>query len=326
LIYLKIALIKPTPNLQNARPPEPCATPPASQNATLAAMLAAGAVRAAPPPARRRGPPAAAALPAGAELLGGAALGGAAVAGAAAALAAGRTAAYSQLELVRAAMLTRHAKGPAGGAGARVLQLGGSTRDLFYYAPGMLSVTVARAPGAPALWEQAGVQAGVPVRSDFLFASTAPAAGAPPAPLPPAPAGARGYDAVVAFDAAGDPAAAAALAVAAWAALAPGGALVFSFRVGGGPLPALLRLGVAAAAPGAADALAAAAPWESADYDVAAAALDPHEVGVARKPRAVPGGPPSSVDAAAFEAVGRRGRKGGDGAGRAPSRGGFGGG
>lgn len=37
--------------------------------------------------------------------------------------------AYSQIEYITAAMLARHIKA----GGARVLQLGGSTRDLYYY-------------------------------------------------------------------------------------------------------------------------------------------------------------------------------------------------
>lgn len=42
------------------------------------------------------------------------------------------------------------------------LQLGGSTRDLFYYPEGTLQVTVG-GPQVGAMWEQAGVQAKVPV-------------------------------------------------------------------------------------------------------------------------------------------------------------------
>lgn len=48
---------------------------------------------------------------------------------------------YSQLEYIVAAMLTRHVKA----GGARVVQLGGSTRDLFYYPAGTVQVGGTRA-------------------------------------------------------------------------------------------------------------------------------------------------------------------------------------
>lgn len=63
--------------------------------------------------------------------------------------------AYSQLEVVRTAMLSRHVKN----GGAKVLQLGGTTRDLYYYPAKTLSVTVNVSDGGTrtrGLFEQAG--------------------------------------------------------------------------------------------------------------------------------------------------------------------------
>lgn len=68
---------------------------------------------------------------------------------------------YSQIELITASMLSRHVKP----GGARVLQVGGSTRDLYYYPKGTVSVTVLlqKEGESSGLWEQAGLQAQVPV-------------------------------------------------------------------------------------------------------------------------------------------------------------------
>ncbi len=69
--------------------------------------------------------------------------------------------AYSQLEIVRTAMLSRHVKN----GGAKVLQLGGTTRDLYYYPAKTLSVSVNLLDGGPrtqGLFEQAGIQVGIP--------------------------------------------------------------------------------------------------------------------------------------------------------------------
>lgn len=66
---------------------------------------------------------------------------------------------YSQLEVARTALLTRHV--PKNGA--TVLQLGGTTRDLFYYPTGTVRVTVAGKNLAKGLWEQAALQSKVPV-------------------------------------------------------------------------------------------------------------------------------------------------------------------
>ena len=67
---------------------------------------------------------------------------------------------YSQLEYITASMLTRHV--PRGGNGATVIQVGGSTKDLFYYPKNTLQVSVVGEDVNKGLMEQAGMQAAVP--------------------------------------------------------------------------------------------------------------------------------------------------------------------
>jgi len=67
---------------------------------------------------------------------------------------------YSQLEYITASMLTRHV--PRGGNGASVIQVGGSTKDLFYYPKDTLQVSVVGEDVNKGLMEQAGMQAAVP--------------------------------------------------------------------------------------------------------------------------------------------------------------------
>jgi hypothetical protein len=55
------------------------------------------------------------------------------------------------------------ADGVARAGGARVLQLGGDVKQLYYYPRDTVLVSVAAPKLRRALWEQAGVQAGVPV-------------------------------------------------------------------------------------------------------------------------------------------------------------------
>lgn len=55
------------------------------------------------------------------------------------------------------------ADGAACAGGARVLQLGGDVKQLYYYPRDTVLVSVAAPKLRRALWEQAGVQAGVPV-------------------------------------------------------------------------------------------------------------------------------------------------------------------
>lgn len=125
-------------------------------------------------------------------------------------------------------MLSRHVKAN----GARVLQLGGTTRDLFYYPKGTVQVTAAEEDLKEGLWEQAGMQAGVPVRP--LKASSASALSSS--------AGAA-FDSVVAFDELGSVSDFKKYFSDVWRVLKPGGTFVFIQRISGSPVAGLVRLG-----------------------------------------------------------------------------------
>lgn len=124
---------------------------------------------------RRPPPPASLADAAGALAADGgaspstAALAAGAVLGAGVATAAGRVYAYSQLEFVVAAMLTNNV--PKGGG--TVLQLGGGSRELYYYPRDLRALYVLGAAQAKGLLEQAGLQA-------RARSSLPPAAAVPP--------------------------------------------------------------------------------------------------------------------------------------------------
>jgi len=141
---------------------------------------------------------------------------------------AAKFAAYSQLEVVRTGMLGRHVKVKD----ARVLQLGGTTRDLFYYPSGTLQVTAAEEDLKEGLWEQAGMQAGVPVRplksgSASALSNSAGAA----------------FDSVVAFNQLGSIREFKDYFSDVWRVLKPGGTFIFIQRVSGSPVASLVRLG-----------------------------------------------------------------------------------
>ena len=70
--------------------------------------------------------------------------------------------AYSQLEVVRTKMLGRYVARNK----SRVLQLGGTTRDLFYYPKGVIQVIVNAPNVTSSLYEQAGIQSGIPVSAN----------------------------------------------------------------------------------------------------------------------------------------------------------------
>lgn len=146
---------------------------------------------------------------------------------------AAKFAAYSQLEVVRTGMLSRHVKA----TGARVLQLGGSTRDLFYYPSGTLQVTAAAEDIKEGLWEQAGMQAGVPVRAIKANSASALSSSAGAA-----------FDSVVAFDQLGSFTDYSKYVSDVWRVLKPGGTFVFIQRISGSPVSGLVRLGGAPAA------------------------------------------------------------------------------
>uniref|UniRef100_A0A383VYG1 Methyltransferase type 11 domain-containing protein n=1 Tax=Tetradesmus obliquus TaxID=3088 RepID=A0A383VYG1_TETOB len=67
---------------------------------------------------------------------------------------------YSQLEYITAAMLTKYV--PQAGKGATVIQLGGGTRELYYYPKNTMTVINVGENVNKGLMEQAGVTAAVP--------------------------------------------------------------------------------------------------------------------------------------------------------------------
>ncbi|KAI3423425.1 hypothetical protein D9Q98_010641 [Chlorella vulgaris] len=202
---------------------------------------------------------------------------------------------YSRLEYVTAAMLSRHVKR----GGARVLQLGGSTRDLFYYPEGTLQVTVG-GPQVGAMWEQAGVQAKVPVvavTADVQKVLSSQAGST--------------LDSVVLLNQLQQWADVEQLLAQVYRILKPGGTLVFIQRLRGGPLQGLLG-GGGGVEPGVVDSVQQYAGWDFAQLDALLEDTDPHAVGVAIKPLSAgagSGGAAGSVDAAAFEQLMRRGGK-----------------
>lgn len=168
---------------------------------------------------------------------------------------------------------------PRTAPGARVLQLGGGARQLYYYPKATLQVTVVGEELNKSLIEQAGVQAAVPTlgrRQPAYDLSFAPDASA---------------DAVVSLGQLAPLAAdkRAALLAEAARVLRPGGVLVLVERAAAGPrAPASpLRALIAAGAPGGSvdlgevDALRSGggsglATWSAVQYDLALEGQDPH--------------------------------------------------
>ncbi|PSC74024.1 phosphatidylethanolamine N-methyltransferase [Micractinium conductrix] len=206
---------------------------------------------------------------------------------------------YSQVEYVTAAMLARHVKP----GGARVLQLGGTTRDLYYYPAGTVQVTVGGADLKTGLWEQAGMQAKVPVQAVQEDVQRVLAAQA-----------GSSADSVVLLGTMGQLGEPEQLAAQVYRVLKPGGTLVYVQRVRGGPLQPLVGGTDGAVDAALVEAVQNYAGWDFAQWDTAQEATDPHAAGVAIKPLSAGGpissGAPSSVDKVAFEQLMRQGSRG----------------
>ncbi|EFN53520.1 expressed protein [Chlorella variabilis] len=191
-----------------------------------------------------------------------------------------RVSGYSQLEYITAAMLARHVRS----GGARVLQLGGSTRDLYYYPQGTVQVTVGGADINAGLWEQGGIQAKKVLSSQA--GSTA--------------------DSIVLVNQMQQWGDMQQLLAQVYRVLKPGGTLIFIQRLRGGPLQ-LLLVGSGGADPAAVEAVQQYGGWDFVQWDATLEGTDPHAVGVAVKPLST-GGTAASVDAEAFEQLRRRGK------------------
>ncbi|PRW60904.1 methyltransferase type 11 [Chlorella sorokiniana] len=192
-------------------------------------------------------------------------------------------------------MLARHVKQ----GGARVLQLGGSTRDIFYYPADTIQVTVGGPDVSPGLWEQAGMQAKVPVQ----------AVKAEPQKVLSSQAGSTA-DSIVLLNQLQEWADMQQLLSQVYRVLKPGATLVFVQRLRGGPLQPLLGGSAGAVDPTLIDQIQDYAGWDFVQVDAALQSSDLHAVGVAVKPLTATGNASAdgSVDAAAFEALMRRGK------------------
>ena len=202
--------------------------------------------------------------------------------------------AYSQLEVVRTAMLSRHVKN----GGANVLQLGGTTRDLYYYPPKTLSVTINDPDLSPSLFEQAGITVGIPATASKLQLTDC---------LSKTPSGS--VDSVVSFNqfnAVVDPAELKSIVREVARVLKPGGTFIFYERRKG---QGVVGMGAGCALE-VGELVGGLDVWDFCEWDVAASGLDGHDVGVGVKglEGTGEGEVGGSVDGSAFEAMIRRGK------------------
>lgn len=195
--------------------------------------------------------------------------------------------AYSQLEVVRTAMLSRHVQQ----GGARVLQLGGTTRDLYYYPSGTVQVTVNAMDINKGLFQQAGMTVGVPVEATDLDLREC---------LQKTRDGS--VDSVVSFDQFGSVSSASELTNIVseiHRVLKPGGTFVFYQRLARGGM-GQFGAGNTCHLP-VGDVISENEGWDFCEWDTAAASLDAHAVGVCVK--SIAESVPSSVDESSFEQI-----------------------
>lgn len=124
-------------------------------------------------------------------------------------------------------MLTRHVANAA-----RVVMLGGSTKDVFYFPEGTINVTAVDPDLSISLFEQAGMTAGVPVSAVKATAL---------AHLRSLPA--ASVESVVAINKLKGGREAEEVVIEGYRVLKPGGTFVFINQVDGGAFASLLRLG-----------------------------------------------------------------------------------
>ena len=178
--------------------------------------------------------------------------------------------AYSQLEVVRTAMLSRHVKQ----GNAKVLQLGGTTRDMYYYPTGTVKITVNDLGINKGLFQQAGMTVGIPVEATSLDIMEC---------LSKTPTGS--LDSIVSFEQFGNITSASELSAILseiGRVLKPGGTFIFYQRLANGGF-AQLGSRSAGSSLNVGDIISSSVDtlWDFCEYDVAAQGLDAHDVGVA---------------------------------------------
>lgn len=211
--------------------------------------------------------------------------------------------AYSQLELLRTTFLSRYVRPN----GAKVLQIGGSTRDLYYYPRGTVQVTAGGKNITPGLWEQAGIQARIPVRA--IQADTRQCL---------ASQAGSSFDSVVFIDQLIHDDDGKLLIQEAWRILKPQGTFIFVQQIPGNTIASLIRLGNSAnnSNNDIVEVITSSHAWDVCQWEIAAEGLDPHVIGMASKPAMETiNGEFSSVDTQAFEQVmkTKKAKKSGDG-------------
>ncbi len=199
--------------------------------------------------------------------------------------------AYSQLEVVRTAMLSRHVKQ----GNAKVLQLGGTTRDLYYYPTGTVKITVNDLGIKKGLFQQAGMTVGIPVEATSFEIMEC---------LSKTPTGS--LDSVVSFEQFGDIEGASELSTILseiGRVLKPGGTFIFYQRLANGGFAQLgSRSSGSVLQIGEIISSSVDTVWDFCEYDVAAQGLDAHDVGVAVRCMAYEEDT-FSVDDGAFEEI-----------------------
>lgn len=215
---------------------------------------------------------------------------------------------YSQLEVVRTKMLGRYVARNE----SRVLQLGGTTRDLYYYPKGVVQVIV-NVPDAPiSLYEQAGIQSGIPVSVncentvDFLSSQKR-----------------NMFDCVVCFDQFDNSMTESQIKTiinSIYRVLKPGGSYIFYQRCKEGKS---LFGGLAQSLGGKptldrdiGNLITFCNMWDFCEWDIASPSFDPHQVGVCIKSKdenndqnQEEASKNSSVDSTTFEQIMKRGKR-----------------
>lgn len=215
-----------------------------------------------------------------------------------------KTIAYSQLEVVRTKMLGRYVARNK----CKVLQLGGTTRDLFYYPKGVVQIVVNAPNVSNSLYEQAGIQSGIPVSVncentiDFLSSQNR-----------------NVFDCVACFDQFDNSMTESEIKKiisSIHRVLKPGGSFVFYQRTkeGNSPFGGLTQTlgGKPSLDRDIGNLITFYNSWDFCEWDIASPSFDPHQVGVCIKSKDQnidPDQEDGSVDKLTFEQIMKRGKK-----------------